>query len=192
LLTLPEKVLFVLAALVSAYFTTQAVLRFYRTIRRGNGSLDRNDLAGRLFQTLYKTLSQETVLRSRLLPSIAHAFVAWAFMFYLFVNIGDGLEGFFSNFVFLGHGLVGNLYRLIADVLSVGALVGMTALIIRRLTSGRGIFVYRKGVTLSPKAATGIRRDSLIVGVFILFHVGFRFVGSSFRLAETGGPLPVW
>jgi ferredoxin len=39
-------------------------------------------------------------------------------------------------------------------------------------------------VILHPKAVLGIPNDSLIVGAFILFHVGSRFLGASFHLAS--------
>ena len=39
---------------------------------------------------------------------------------------------------------------------------------------------------MHPKAAAGMRQDSLIVGVFILLHVGFRFVGASAAIEAHG------
>jgi Fe-S oxidoreductase len=39
---------------------------------------------------------------------------------------------------------------------------------------------------LNAKARSGITRDSLIVGVFILLHVGSRFLGESLHLANIG------
>jgi Fe-S oxidoreductase len=41
-------------------------------------------------------------------------------------------------------------------------------------------------VLFLESAKKGMRRDSLIVGLFIFFHVGFRFVGESFFLAIDG------
>src|SRR3972149_2472999 len=61
------------------------------------------------------------------------------------------------------------------------------ALLALRLVVGPKVFGYREGVLLHPKALNGIKRDSLIVGSFILFHVGSRFVGESFRIAEVKG-----
>ncbi|MGH2593790.1 MAG: (Fe-S)-binding protein, partial [Anaerolineae bacterium] len=62
------------------------------------------------------------------------------------------------------------------------------ALILRRAIAGHKIFEFRGGTLLHPKAVAGIQRDSLIVGLFILVHVGSRFLGDSFHLAEAGGP----
>ncbi len=104
----------------------------------------------------------------------------------MLVNIGDGLEGFFSSFTFFGKGTVGDVYRLLADILSVGVLVGMTALVLRRFVLRTPALATRDTTLLHPKARAGIRRDSAIVGSFILLHVGFRFLGQSFHLAQQG------
>jgi Fe-S oxidoreductase len=45
----------------------------------------------------------------------------------------------------------------------------------------------RENVKLDPKARKGgVWQDSLVVGMFILFHVGFRFLGASFAIAQHG------
>ncbi|MBM4423625.1 MAG: (Fe-S)-binding protein [Chloroflexi bacterium] len=186
MLTLIEKIIFVLLALASAYAAYRSADRIIRIIKRGAGRLGADNLIGRAANATLIAVTQRTVLKKRFLPSLAHAFVVWGFTYYLLVNVGDGLQGFFSGFVFLGEGLIGDLYRLLADLLSVGVLVGMAALLARRLVVGPKVFGYREGVKLHPKALNGIKRDSLIVGFFILFHVGCRFVGESLHLSETG------
>ena len=42
-------------------------------------------------------------------------------------------------------------------------------------------------MVLHPKASFGIKRDSTIVGLFILFHVGSRYLGSTSPMALAGG-----
>ena len=186
MLTILEKILFTLFALLTAYVVLRQVNRLRRIIRRGRGEIKLDHLPRRLWETFFKTLSQNTVLRFRLGPSIFHSLVTWAFLFYLIVNIGDGLQGFFSNFVFLGEGPIGDVYRLAADLLSVGALSGITALLIRRFALRPDGLTTRDSTLLHPKARSGIRRDSMIVGGFILLHVGFRFLGETFHIAERG------
>ena len=44
----------------------------------------------------------------------------------------------------------------------------------------------RDTTLLHPKARAGISRDSAIVGVFVLIHVGIRFLGESFTVALEG------
>ncbi|HIQ08065.1 MAG TPA: 4Fe-4S dicluster domain-containing protein, partial [Anaerolineaceae bacterium] len=132
----------------------------------------------------------------RLWPTLFHAFVAWGFMYYVLVNLGDVLEGFIPGFRFLGNGILGDLYRLGADLLSVGVLVGMTALLIRRFVLKPQNLQIRDDILLHPKVRKGkVNRDSLIVGLFILFHVGFRFLGESFKIAQEAaeaGTLDAW
>src|SRR3990172_5911675 len=186
MLTLPEKIIFVLAALLTAGLVLLAALRIVRIIGRGHGKPDWKLIPRRLIDTVVKTVALTPTWRKRLLTSVLHAMVVWAFMFYLFVNIGDSLEGLLPDFVFLGTGLLGNGYRLMADLLSVSALVGMSALLLRRFVLHVPELRIRETTLVHPKARPGIRRDSLIVGLFILFHVGGRFLGQSFKLALNG------
>jgi Fe-S oxidoreductase len=186
MLTTPEKLLFVIAVILSLALTFVGVRRILRILQRGHGKADIGLAFRRLGEALAKTISLQPTFRLRPLSSIFHALVAWGFMFYLLVNLGDVLEALIPNFVFLGSSSLGNIYRLLADLLSVGALVGMTALLVRRFILNDPELRARQEVLLHPKARAGIRRDSLIVGVFILVHVGSRFMGSTFRLAATG------
>jgi Fe-S oxidoreductase len=68
----------------------------------------------------------------------------------------------------------------------VGVLIGMAALMIRRFVFRPEELSVRPATELHPRARFGIRKDSAIVGVFILVHVGARFLGESFHLAAVG------
>ncbi|UCH59043.1 MAG: 4Fe-4S dicluster domain-containing protein [Anaerolineales bacterium] len=186
MLTTPEKILFLLATLVTIYAAYRASDRIVRTIARGQGKIDWGVIPKRLPSALFKTISFQPVFRTRFWASLFHGLVAWGFIFYLLVNLGDVLEGYLPDFVFLGQGLVGDLYRLFADLFSVGTLVGMVALILRRFVLRPPALSARQDILLHPKARLGIRRDSAIVGVFILVHVGSRFLGASFKIAHEG------
>src|SRR3990172_5882755 len=186
MLTLPEKIIFVLAALITGGLVLRAAIHIVRIIGRGHCKLDWKLIPRRLIDTVIKTVALTPTWRKRLITSVLHAMVVWAFMFYLFVNIGDSLEGLLPDFVFLGTGLLGNGYRLMADLLSVSALVGMTALLARRFVVRDPELRIRESTLVHPKARAGMRRDSLIVGLFILFHVGGRFAGQAFKLALNG------
>lgn len=187
MLTLPERIIFVLGVLASLYAAYVVGNRIIRTILRGSGKVDWGLVRARLVAVLVKTVSLQPTFRLRLGPSLFHAFVAWGFMYYLLVNLGDVLEGFFPGFRFLGTGVIGNLYRLGADILSVAVLVGMVALIIRRWLLRPANLTTRSDVLLQPRARAGIRRDSAIVGGFILVHVGSRFLGQSVQFARDEG-----
>ena len=186
MLTTIEKVLFVLLALAAAAAALRAADRIRRIIRRGSGRVSLDHVVERAVRAAAKAATFQPTWRVRLLPSLLHAFVGWAFIFYLLVNLGDVLQAFIPGLVFLGSGLVGGLYRLIADLLSVAALVGMASLLLRRFALGSPALRLSQGTTVHPKARAGIRRDSAIVGGFILVHVGSRFLGDSFHLAELG------
>ena len=187
MLTLIEKLLFIVAVGVSLYYTWQGVQRMIAIIGRGQGKPDWTLARRRLVEALTKTITLRPTWRLRRGATLFHAFVAWGFMYYALVNFGDVLQAYLPNFTFLGHGLIGNLYRLGADILSVGVLIGMSALMVRRFILQPAELVAREDIFLHPKARHGIRRDSAIVGWFILFHVGARFLGQSFQIAAHGG-----
>jgi Fe-S oxidoreductase len=186
MLTFPETIIFGFATAVTVALVLRAIVRIIRIIGRGRGKPDWKVIPKRLLDAGIKTVALTPVWRKRLLVSLFHAMVVWAFMFYLFVNIGDVLEGLLPNFIFLGGTAIGNGYRLLADLLSVAGLVGMSALLVRRFVVGAPELRIRETTLVHPKARSGIRRDSLIVGFFILLHVGGRFFGQSFKLALNG------
>ena len=187
MLTFPEKIVFVIAVLATIYAAWRVGLRIVRTIHRGQGQVDWSVVPKRLVAVLAKVGSFQPVFRYRFWPSLFHGFVGWAFIYYLLVNFGDTLEGFFLDFKFLGDSLVGDVYRLLADLLSVLGIIGMLFLIIRRFILRPPSLTAREDIKLGARARVGIRRDSTIVGSFILVHVGSRFLGQSFHLAAGGG-----
>ena len=186
MLTLPEKILFLLVALVSLYLTARAAVRIVRTIARGQGKVDWKAVPARLVGVLLKTISFAPTFRTRLITSLFHAFVGWGFTYYLLVNVGDVLEGYLPGFRFMGDGRPGDIYRLGADLLSGSVLLGMAYLIVRRFLVRPASLSTRDTTLLHPKARSGIRRDSTIVAAFIVLHVGGRFVGESLALAQEG------
>jgi hypothetical protein len=186
MLTLAEKIIFVLAALASAYAAFRVAERITRIILRGHGKPDLDLAKKRLFSVTLKVGAMQPTFKIRLLPSLLHAFIAWAFIYYLLVNLGDVLEGFIPGFHFLGQGVIGGVYRFLADLLSVLALIGMVSMLIRRFVLKSPYLTARDDVLLHPRARAGIRRDSAIVGGFILVHVGSRFLGQTFEIAQNG------
>ena len=186
MLTLPEHIAFALLVLVSAYLSWKTFSTLIRVINRGQGKLFLNGFWKRLGNALIIVVTQKTVLKTRLGTSILHALIAWAFMLYFLVNLGDILNGYIPNFHFMVGGELGNVYRLFVDFFSVFALISMSYFLIRRFVYGSERLTIRENVKLHPKARAGMRRDSLIVGIFILLHIGFRFIGESFSLSLHG------
>ncbi len=175
--------IFAVAALTIAYFCFSWMIRI---ILRGGAKLSFDHAGQRFWQGIVSVVTQGGIIHHRRLTSIFHYGVAWAFIFYVIVNFVDLLEGFFQDFHFLGDSSVGGVYRLIADLLSVAALVGVIYFLVRRFIAKDQSLTFRKNVILHPKALKGIPRDSFIVAVFIFLHVGFRFLGQSFNLALEG------
>jgi Fe-S oxidoreductase len=191
MLSLAEKLLFVVLAFASlayAYLTFGAVVR---VLRRGQGDWPTwVDLRGRAGAALTTWLTERPIWKARRLTSLFHALIAWGFTFYFLVNFGDLLQGFFP-ITFLGDNLLGNFYRLLADLFTATVLVGMLYFLLRRFVLHSPALDYHPNVLLVDAVRAGaIRRDSLIVGLFILGHVGFRLVGESFAVALEGGVDP--
>lgn len=186
MLTLIEKVLFILAVLASGFFTWRGVKRIIHNISQGAGQPDGRLIPKRLTTALRKFITLAPTWKIRPIASAFHALVAWGFTFYLLVNVGDVLKAFIPGIHFLGTGKVGGIYRLLADILSVTAVLGMATLLARRFVLHPRELAHAENTWLHPKARAGIQRDSAIVGVFILLHVGFRFLGETFTLALEG------
>jgi Fe-S oxidoreductase len=186
MLTIIERVIFILLVMASGAAALMAADRIRRIVRRGQGPFELRDAVQRGAAAVMKGLTLSPTWRTRPAASFFHALIAWAFIFYLVVNLGDVLQAFFSGFFFLGTGPLGSTYRLTADVLSVGALVGMSVMLVRRFVVKPRDFRFRENTTLHPRARPGIRRDSAIVGGFILVHVGSRFLGDTFNVARHG------
>lgn len=181
-----EKLLFILLAAISIGATIVTFDEMRRIIARGRGKLRLEDLPQRLVTGVVALITQGWIIKNRKLTSLMHYGVAWGFIFYGLVNVVDVVEGFVLDF----HvpGLLGDAYRLLADVFSVAVLVGVSYLILRRFLfpSGRRTLSWRANVPLMPKVRAGVSKDSLVVGVFILLHVGFRFLSQTFDIALEG------
>jgi len=187
-LTVYEKIIFVLLAGVSAWFAYVGFRRLVEVVRRGQvGELPRTDrLLTRLVTGTLKTLSQTTVFRARPVASFFHSFIFYGFVLYIAVNVVDGLNGFLppSFTARFDLGWFGDVYHLVTDVLTVLILIGMVFFLIRRFLAKPRTLKHNVRTLLHEDVAAGsVRRDSLIVGVFILLHVGFRLMGESFLLA---------
>jgi Fe-S oxidoreductase len=190
MLTIPEKIFFVLLSLFSLSFAIFSINRIVKIIGRGKSAgtrrMDWKLILHRLLGTLARVIAMQPTYKIRLGPSILHAFIAWAFVYYLLVNLADVLKGLIPGFYFLESGTIGGVYRLIVDLLSVAALVAMIYFLIRRFILKTPQLRTRPEVFLDPAASRGILRDSAIVGSFILVHIGARFLGQSFSIALNG------
>lgn len=182
-----EKILFGLLVAVCITATINTFGQMGRIIMRGQGELKLDDLPKRIVTGIVALFSQGRMIRHRKLSSLFHYGVAYGFIFYLLVNAADVAEGLIPNFHLLEGNIVGNIFRLLADVLGVIVLVGVAYFLLRRFAFGDPALTARDNVMQHPKAREGgVRRDSLVVGLFILLHVGFRLMSTAFLIAERG------
>jgi Fe-S oxidoreductase len=192
-LSTPEKLIFLVLAILSVSYAGIGFWRVVRAILRGGaGSYPRLDrLPARAGRAIVRWLSQRTVLKRRPWVSAFHAFIFYGFVLYVLVNLIDLLNGYLPRSWTVGirFGAVGDVYRLLADVLTILILVGMLFMLVRRFWARDRRLEHGERTLLHEKVrARGIQRDSLIVGWFILLHVGFRFFGESSLLASEGHP----
>jgi len=156
-------------------------------INRGQGALALNDLPRRVMAGLLALLTQGRILRHRKITSLFHYGVAFGFIFYGLVNLIDILEGVVPGFSFLHDNIIGQLFRLAADLFAAAVLIGVVYFLLRRFAAHDPALKTRGNVKLMERVREGgIAVDSLIVGLFILAHVGSRLMGAAFKVALDG------
>ncbi|MDX2137486.1 MAG: (Fe-S)-binding protein [Chloroflexota bacterium] len=192
MLTLVEQMAFIMLALFAIGATYAAFQKMYAIIHRGQGELYLDNLPQRLWTALRVYLSQSTTLKTRRISSLFHLGIVWGFTFYFLVNALDVLRGFIPGFndSLKSLGVVYDGYRLLADVFSVVVLVGVAYFLLRRfLLPNKRELAYHDNVVLHKDVKAGaVWQDSLIVAVFILLHVGARFLGESVIAAREPDP----
>ncbi|MBC8171554.1 MAG: [Fe-S]-binding protein, partial [Anaerolineae bacterium] len=190
MLTTVEKMLFFMLALLAIGATYSGFMEMWLVINRGQGKLYLDKLPLRLLRAIQVYVTQTTTLKTRRVSSLFHLGVVWGFTFYFLVNALDVLIGFIPGFGESLHnlGIIYDVYRLMADVLSIVVLVGVVYFILRRFVlPNKKDLTFHENVLLHPAVKNGaITRDSLIVASFILLHVGSRFLGESTLVAQEG------
>ncbi len=186
MLTLVEKILFVVAVIASLYYTWRGVERIIRNIGSGQGKVNWTVIQKRIGALIVKVGLFQPVFRFRLGPSILHALIGWGFLSFLLINLGDLIYAY-TDFKLLEHlGWFGDGYRLIADIANVAIVAGILAMAVRRFVLRPATLSTRETTLLHPKARFGIMRDSAIVAGFIFIHNAMRFLGESFGVALAG------
>ncbi len=183
MLTLIEKILFVLLALGSLYFGGTKFYAVYRAIARGKPEARFDNLTERILRALRIVLTQQSVFKARPLVSFLHALIFYGFVFYFLVNLVDVLEGFLG---IQARGGAWNLFNSLADLLTACVLVGIFGMLVRRLFVKPKNLGFPANVPLQPEARAGIFRDSTLVAGFIVFHVGCRMLFKATQLGIEG------
>jgi Fe-S oxidoreductase len=189
MLPFPQKIAFALFALLTLTLGTQGFYRLYLRVRKGksDGEPRFNQLPRRLWYAVVTTLTQQRTFRKRPSIGVFHSFIFYGFVFYGLVNLVDAVEGFFP-FSVSSRSVLGATYNALADGFSFLVLLGVIALVVRRFAlPSRHDFTFNERTLLHKDVQTAkISRDSLIVSVFILFHVGSRAIGAGARVAAEG------
>ncbi|TAK08105.1 (Fe-S)-binding protein [bacterium] len=183
MLTLIEKISFLLLAAFSLSYAGIGFYRVYKAIVRGRPDSRFDHLLQRFSRALWIVFSQQSVFKKRPVISVLHALVFYGFVYYFLVNVVDVLEGFFSFHARAGFW---NPFNLLADLLTAGVLVGIIGLVIRRLIVRPADFIFAPNVPVQEQVRAGIFRDSAIVAGFIIFHVGSRLLFKATQLAQEG------
>jgi Fe-S oxidoreductase len=189
MLPLPQKIAFLLFALITLGLGLEGFHRLYLRIRRGTADPEPrfNNLPRRFIYALTTTLTQKRTFKKRPAVGLFHSFIFYGFVFYGLVNLVDAIEGYLPISVSSSNP-VGATYNLLADILSFLVLLGVIALVIRRfvLPSRRDFSFSARTLLHKDVQHSKITRDSLIVSAFILFHVGSRAIGAGARIAAEG------
>ena len=186
MLTLIEKILFSIATVISLYYTYRGAQLIIKNISSGQGKIDWSLAWKRMGDLIAKVVFFQPVFRFRLGPSLLHAFVGWGFFIYLLINISDLIYAYTGFKILENSGLFGDVYRLLADFLGAGILVGLASLAFRRYVLRPATLSTRESTLLHPKARAGILRDSAIVTATFFTHNLMRLLGESFHLASQG------
>lgn len=189
MLPLTQKIAFLVFAVVTGTIGGWGFYRLYRRIAAGSEDTDSrwDRLPKRVWYALTTTLLQTRTFRKRPWVSFFHSFIFYGFVFYILVNLVDAVEGYWPLGITSGSWW-GAGYNLLADVMSLLVMVGVVALVVRRfwLPSGQDFRFNERTLLHEDVRRRYISRDSLIVSVFILFHVGSRAVGAGAKLALEG------
>ena len=183
-----EKIAFILLVLVCGILAFQGFNRVFKTVRSGVDADRSDNLIGRFITAFFDVFLQKSIKNARPIVSLFHSFIFYAFSFYLLVNVNDVLEAYVDGWTTLGSdNILVNLFNLFADIFSVLVLVGMVFFLYRRFVQKPKVMEFNANVKLHPGvSAGGLKKDSLIVGIFILAHVGSRWLGTAIHLADNG------
>jgi Fe-S oxidoreductase len=185
MLTPVEKVMFLIFGATCVGYAALQFRKMVLAIARGTVEPLGNRWWLQIGRAMVQVLLHRTLLRTRRPIAVFHFFIFAAFSYYMLVNFLDFIEGY-TGFTTLRKGGIWKAYNLAADVLSVLALVGMVFFLIRRFMVKPRSFTFNDSVILLPGVVSGIRRDSAIVGGFILLHVGSRWAGQILKLVLEG------
>ena len=186
MLTYPEKLTFILFAFSSIALSVVTFSRMFKIIDLGTKKIDWKAVLLNWPKGFSSFFGQNTLFKTRRIVGFIHALVAWGFTLYLLVNIMDILYGFIPGFKFFPNSIIGKIYKIFVDTFTILVLAGVLYFLLRRFLTNDSKLEINPPVMLSDSARVGMKKDSLLVGSFILLHVGARLFSASFEIAQHG------
>ena len=186
MLTYPEKLTFILFAFSSIALSVVTFSRMFKIIDLGTKKIDWKAVLLNWPKGFSSFFGQNTLFKTRRIVGFIHALVAWGFTLYLLVNIMDILYGFIPGFKFFPNSIIGKIYKIFVDTFTILVLAGVSYFLLRRFLTNDSKLEINPPVMLSDSARVGMKKDSLLVGSFILLHVGARLFSASFEIAQHG------
>ena len=89
-------------------------------------------------------------------------------------NVSDMLSNFFPNKEKKRKVKIKEAYKIFVDIFTILVLTGVSYFLLRRFLTNDSKLEINPPVILSDSARVGMKKDSLLVGSFILLHVGAR------------------
>ncbi|RIK12226.1 MAG: (Fe-S)-binding protein, partial [Anaerolineae bacterium] len=120
-----ELFMFLLLVAICLVATANTFTLMARVINRGQGELYLDELPRRVVTGAMALITQGRIIRHRKLTSLFHYGVAFGFIFYGLVNVIDVLEGIFPGFAFFPDNIIGQIYRLAADLFAAAVIIGV-------------------------------------------------------------------
>ena len=130
MLPLGQRIAFLGLTVLLGALGVRGFYRLFLRVRRGRPDTEgRGDRPlRRLAYAFFTAIAQRRTFRDRPIVSFFHAFIFYGFVFYVLVNLIDGVEGYFP-FAIPSSNPLGALYNLAADILSFLVLLGVIALV---------------------------------------------------------------
>jgi len=184
MLTLIEKLLFVLLVAVAAFLALREFRRKGLLVMRGRPTERADRPIYRLWYALRRVVLQLCAYENRPVVGFFHSMIFWGFLVFLLVTMNHVVEGFFTGFNLLGSGGFRTVVLFTANIFVVMILLAAVFFIVRR-------YVFRPSTLDIPSV------ESAVILAFIsTLMISFAFY-EAFKLygpegAISGNFLAVW
>ena len=174
MLSLPEKIIFLLIILATAALFLAPLCRRYRIVRAGRPENRFDHMAKRVVQALSRILFQRCTLKNeRLFTGFMHVGIFYGALTFDTMTINHTLEGFLPDFSLFGSGALADAFSLAIDFFAILVLAGVLFFIVKR-------FIIR------PKAYATTPKDSAIIYAALIFVTLSYLYFEVFSLAHSG------